>query len=122
MMTIERPQGYEHEKNDCTVHALSLALNIPYEAAHSALKKYGRRDKHGIGLRTRFSHICKDLGVDASHIRRSGTVAKLCKDYPQGRIFAIKRGHAFAIIDGVAHDLTKLGSHVKSAWLLEVKQ
>ena len=40
---------------------------------------------------------------------------------PKGNIFCLKRKHAFAIINGVAHGLdSSENSHVKGAWVVEV--
>jgi hypothetical protein len=53
-------------------------------------------------------------------VRRSGSVERLIRDYPAGRLVVNTRGHAFALIDGVAHDAitTSPLCHVKRAWLI----
>ena len=45
---IERPLGYESEKNDCTIRALSLSGNIPYEKVHNAFTLIGRKKGHRV--------------------------------------------------------------------------
>lgn len=43
-----KPEGFEHEHNDCSVRTLSLVAEIPYLAVHSAFKEAGRKDGHGV--------------------------------------------------------------------------
>lgn len=49
VLTEQYNKGFKHETNDCTVLALSNALDIPYETAHSYIKTHGKR-KEGKGI------------------------------------------------------------------------
>lgn len=117
-MNYNRPEGFQHEGKDCTVRAMSLVTNIPYEKVHSAFKLCGRRDGKGTNSRLSMKKVCKILNVKSKMIKRSGSVRKLIGLYPKGNIFCTKRGHAFPVIDGVPHDVDTLGSHIKNAWII----
>lgn len=116
-----RPNGFENESRDCTVRALSLASNLPYEKVHKAWELVGRREKHGIVAKRYMQKVCDILGIDAKQVRRSGTLNKLKAKFNKGKYFCLKRGHAFAVIDGVAHDVDG-NVHIKGAWLITTKE
>ncbi|MEK6885120.1 MAG: hypothetical protein AABY22_36150 [Nanoarchaeota archaeon] len=118
-MEITRPEEYEKEYNDCAVRALSLAANIEYAKVHSAFQLAGRKDKHKVRCDKIISKVANLLGINIKLIKRSGSAAKLIKQYPKGRIFVLKSKHAFTIIDGVAHDLQGDLSRIKRAWLIQ---
>lgn len=114
-----RSIGYTHEHNDCTVRALSVAANIPYEQCHEAFKHYGRKDKHGLtNIKKIFPKVCHRLGLKSRQVARSGTINKLVKKYPTGRIYCTMRGHAFCIVDGVPHDVKSKNCRIKTAWII----
>ena len=121
MREINRPEGFENEKQDCAVRALSLAGNIPYEKSHDAFEQLGRKFGHGIKSNEVLQKVCKILKLEARQIKRSGSVNKLIRKYPHGNIYCRKRNHAFAVINGVAHDLESNNSHVKGAWIITSK-
>jgi hypothetical protein len=50
---------------------------------------------------------------------RGWPVAAFIAAYPQGRFIVHRRGHAFAVVDGVLHDWkggTKVGSKILDVW------
>ncbi len=97
-----------YESNDCTVRATSLAVNLPYNVAHKIFKLHGRKDRQGVTLATLIAVLIdvtkNNMQIVASHAIRRETLASFIKTHPKGRYVVIKRGHAFAVIDGVAHD------------------
>ena len=117
----QRPEGFEQERRDCTVRALSLVANISYEKVHNAWENAGRKNRKGIVARKVLQKVCKSLNLEAKQVKRSGTLKKLIVQYPEGKLFCLKRGHAFALIDGVIHDENRLSSHIKGAWLISRK-
>jgi hypothetical protein len=118
-----RPEGFRNETKDCTVRALSLAANLPYEKVHEAFKKYGRKDGHAMhNTRCNFKKVSKLLNLETRNIQRSGTVRKLIKRYPKGNIFCLMRGHAFAVIDGVSHDVYSDGCRIREAWIINLEK
>lgn len=118
-MTIQRPEGFENECKDCTVRAMSLVANIPYSIVHSAFEKSGRKNKHGFHMKSGGIHkVCKVLGIEAKQVKRHGSLIGFINKFPKGRYLCVKRGHAFAVIDGVVHDEDKMHSQIKGAWLI----
>lgn len=101
------------DTNDCAVRAYALFKGIPYAEAHALFKKEGRKNGRG----TSFTIIRSLLGGKGENGGRM-TLASLRSKFPQGRVYAIKRGHAFAIIDGVIHDTWQVGnkSRVLEYW------
>lgn len=97
------------ENRDCCVRALSLAANMPYIRAHALFKGHGRQDRCGTYDMT----IDSALSAIGGRLIKTGgraiaargvTLQRFLDDHPKGRFFVVRRGHAFAIIDGVVHD------------------
>lgn len=112
------PRSIETESNDCSVRATSLALNKPYNEVHATFSKHGRRVGKGVNIITLLS-VLKELTKDtvkivSSDIVRRESLAKFIKTHPKGRYVICKRGHAFAVIDGVAHDAHPSGCGSRS--------
>ena len=84
---------FPHEKNDCTVLATSFALNIPYAEAHSRLRTWGRRDRHGIP----FKFAAPTLGLRPLG-KVGGTCRKRIATLPPGRYVIHTRGHVFGVV------------------------
>ena len=116
-----RPQGFEKEKLDCTVRAFSLTSNLSYEKVHEVFKANGRKEGKRFFVDKVIKKICEELNLEIKLVKRSGTVSKFIKLFPKGNYYCIKRGHAFAVIDGVAHDLTRPHSIIRYAWLIKKK-
>lgn len=102
------PREYSDERNDCTVRATSLALNKPYKEIHKAFSDKGRRWGKGVNLATLETVLTGFVGNTLEthrHWQHGRLTLKRFIDYhPTGKWVVIKRGHAFAVIDGVAHD------------------
>jgi len=112
------PRSIDTETNDCSVRATSLALNKPYNEVHKAFSKHGRRVGKGVTMITLLA-VLKELTNDnvkiaSSYIVRRESVARFIKTNPKGRYVICKRGHAFAVIDGVAHDAHESGCGSRS--------
>lgn len=110
------------EKRDCTVRAFAVACGIDYAEAHRLCKKYGRKDRKSfVGTRKKVQAIIKEVGWTARQVCRSGSLGKLREKFPRGRMFILKSGHAFAMIDGIQFDTFPCGdmTRIKGAWLLE---
>jgi hypothetical protein len=99
-----RSSGFA-EHNDCAVRAYALFKDIPYNEAHCIFKKLGRRDGRGTK-----NHIIYDLiGRNSRKDGAGMTLNQLIAANPTGKVYGLKRGHAFAIINGVLHDSWKVG-------------
>ena len=118
---IERPIGYENEYRDCTVRALAVVSDLPYSEVHKAWEEVGRKDGHApknFENQHKLQKACKILNLEAKQVKRHGTVKNFIIKYPTGNYFCIKRGHAFAIINGKVFDLNNLNSYLQGAWLI----
>ena len=99
---------------DCSVRAISIAADIPYADAQQAFKEAGREDGKGTPWEVSCA-LYERLGFLRHHTRRCHyagrravvrymTVAQFIRAHPKGRFTLHRRGHAFALIDGVVHD------------------
>jgi len=120
MTTTITPSEGINEHNDCTVVALTTVSGAPYADVHEVFADHGRRNRGRIALKKVLLSVARDLGLTARIVRRSGSVERLLRDHPVGRLVVTTRGHAFAVIDGVVHDaiVTSALCHVKCAWLI----
>jgi hypothetical protein len=104
---------------DCAVRAYALFKGVPYADAWKKFNKLGRKTGKG----TPVPIIEKAMGApDLSwKDRKRYTLNELLSMHPTGRVYAIKRAHAFCIIDGVLHDTWKVGlkSRVYQYWVDE---
>lgn len=102
------------DRNDCAVRAYSIFKQVPYAEAHALFAAEGRRNGKG----TPNSTITKLLGKDEA-LTEQLTLNQLRSQYPNHRVYALKRGHAFAVIGGVLYDSWKVGgkSRVYKYWI-----
>lgn len=105
-----RSSGFA-EHNDCAVRAYALFKDIPYDDAHTIFKNLGRKDGRGTK-----NHLIYDLLGRKHRILGAGTLNQLIAQFPKGRVYGMKRGHAFVIIDGVLHDSWKVGGKSRILW------
>lgn len=109
-----------HKKN-CTVIALATTANIPYDVAYQIAKEAGRPDNKGFQSCKLIKYFNKKCAPNRfrKFKRSSITVQKFCKKYPVGRFFVRKRGHAYAVVDGVAIDKSNIKplERIVEAWL-----
>lgn len=117
--TATATEGFS-ERRDCTVRALTNVSGASYSEVHAIFAAHGRKNRRGIVLRKVLQSVASDLGLTAQIVRRSGSVERLLRDFPAGRLVINTRGHAFAVIDGVVHDsiVTSPLCHVQRAWLV----
>ena len=114
---METSIGFEKERADCCVRALSLASNLSYEEVYQAFKKCGRKNSQGTPIKI-IKKTLKLLPINVKQVKRSGSVNKLIRLFPKGNYFCYKYNHAFAMIDGITHDLISTNSHINGAWLI----
>lgn len=116
------------ENRDCSVIALSVVCNVPYQTAHEALKACGRKNGRGtnivfieralekLGYKVAKRYHYWDFqqfiskyprphntlkGVTTHHPRR---FSKVWKEHFSGAYLMITRGHILAIKDATVHD------------------
>ncbi len=102
-------EGVNSHKRNCTVLALAHVANIPYLKAFDIAKQAGRKDNKGFRSQKLIAFANKKFGRNCFRKtkRTAITVQKFCKKYPTGRYYVRKKGHAYAIIDGIVYDRIK---------------
>jgi hypothetical protein len=125
-MTRVKPilEGYNKEKSNCTVVALSAVTQLPYNQCKDIAATAGR--KEGKGFRSadliEFYNTNIDKRFEEVYLEKRLNVKTFCKEYPKGRYYVRKRGHAFSVINGVVYDMTTgptPRSFVQTAWKFE---
>ncbi len=114
----------EYDRRDCSVRALSVAVECSYEQASAVFSAAGRRLKKGTSV-----DLSRTVHEDWLHMEpipgMAGCPVLIFMDlYPKGAFVLHRRGHAFAVIDGVLHDWeegTKARSEIISAWKVTEK-
>jgi hypothetical protein len=105
------------EHNDCTVRALALTAKINYSTAHWIARTAGRKNRKGFYSNELLQTAKTKFKLNYQSVKvKPMTVATFCKKYPRGSYYCNKRGHAFAVIDGICYDHTKGGSHIRGVW------
>jgi len=122
----ELPDSFSHENNDCTVHAFGRVTGKPYAEIHALVKAAGRKDGRGhytyahLGSKPEGKEFagCKFQHVDRGLWTHRQTAGTFAAQHPVGRFMITKRGHAFALVDGVIYDSARFSprSIVRDAW------
>lgn len=119
----QRPRSHAHERLDCSVRALRIAAGVEYATAHLALMASGRVDRHGIQNWV-MDRAARRLGlvrlpVTATEFVPGMTLAQFLRACVPGRYVVQRRGHYFAVVNGVVHDWrywTGSRSRVLAVW------
>ena len=120
-----------NEHNDCSVRAVMTVTGSTYKAAHTLLAEdCGRPNRRGVSSYnfTRRMDQGEVLGSKLERVKGIGyqwepnakriTLAKFIQQNPVGTFLLGKRGHAFAVVDGVLVDTWRVGPRalVNRAW------
>jgi hypothetical protein len=106
------------DKKDCSVRAVAVAIGATYEQASAIYAAAGRQTKKATPVSISIT-VCETW---LRMIPRPGQMrlAEFVVLNGRGSFVVRKKGHMFAIIDGVVQDweggLTKPGTIVESAW------
>lgn len=106
------------DRNNCALNAMAIVFNLPYYEVYSKFKQFGRVTGKGSNLVTVTAVLnCFEWYREADvpitkWIKTRGkrptklkmTLEKFAKQYPKGKYYVIKSGHALALIDGVWYD------------------
>lgn len=99
--------GYESEKNDCSVVALTHALNVTYDVAYKMLDGAGRRKNKGWYV-IEFFKYCGFVGWTHKEFKfprgQRMTEEEFAEAHPKGRWLIYTEGHLTALVDGVIYD------------------
>lgn len=110
----------DYERNDCTVRALAISTNRPYNEAYSILQLFGRKPNKGTNIRKFFKNNKIVLGFWFKKLkfRKQITLNKFVKKYSTGTFYVRISRHVFVIKDGVAIDMVKPKTYcrITDAW------
>jgi hypothetical protein len=113
------PRAFKDETADCSVRAVAVAANVPYERAHALFERHGRERKRRTPVFIS-DRVCHDLFMEEMVIVNRPTLAQFIREHREGRFFLSRGGHAFALVNGVVHDwaASRTGprSRIKRAW------
>jgi hypothetical protein len=108
--------GIQDTRN-CTIRALSICANISYKQADEIGTLAGRIRNKGFYSERLIKEATK-YGITSKRkvFIPKISVKKFIQNYPTGRFFCVRRGHAFSIINGTIYDNVKTsGRHMISA-------
>lgn len=111
------------QKNDCTVRAIALTRELPYDTAYDMLAQAGRPCSKGF-------HIGEWLEKQPGVTKLSFPAVKgqsrmnpqtFAKQFPHGRYICRTAKHVYAVIDGVAHDIHRSRPNrcIYTAWRID---
>jgi|APGre2960657505_1045072.scaffolds.fasta_scaffold05862_4 hypothetical protein len=109
--------GFLNERNDCTVRATAMVMGVSYKAAHIKIAKLGRKERRGFY----FSQIAKNIGLEIRLEFANRTLAKVIPMLTCGRFVVHHRGHVFAVLDGVVHDMAEPKNRARAKTVYELK-
>jgi len=103
------------QKNDCSVRALAIVADIPYDSAYDFCKDHGRNSHRGFNLDDILKKHAKDgtRFYDCRIIKHSFQSVKgqkrmyrgaFCVLHPEGKYIITEAGHLTAVVDGMNHD------------------
>lgn len=92
-----------YDKSDCSVRALAVATGCTYQQSSAIFSAAGRKLKKGTFVETSLKVYVEWLGCEELKVRE-WPLAGFIAAYPKGRFILHRKGHAFAVIDGVLHD------------------
>lgn len=119
-ITSKRPK----QKNDCTVRAIALACEIPYDQAYDVLKKAGRKSNQGFEFS---GFIKKQPCINGKRLQwRPFQAVKgqprmkpetFIQQFPKGKFILSIAGHVSVVINGINHDtFEQWGRCVYGVW------
>jgi hypothetical protein len=117
------------ERNDCVVRALACASGISYQDAYDLASWHGRQRNRGtLRAAVLFDALFPGARLfwatafrrDPLNEPRPTTLGRFIEAHPLGRFLCLKRGHAFAVVDGVVHDSAPIGKGTKLLYAVQV--
>lgn len=116
--------AHASEKLDCVVRAIAIAFDIQYSTAHwIAESQFARKPGHKTKWKNWVPWMEKHC-IERKEFKPRRTVEKFLQQNPEGRWVCRIRGHAFAVIDGIIHDITRVPpkARIVMAWRVEGSQ
>lgn len=132
--SAEDLHSLQKDRNNCSVIALSVVMNVGYSVANNLAKlrfdrEYGKGaiGRNLINGMKMWSSAFHPVPVETLYPQgkgvmaiRSMTVKTFVKKYPTGRYYLLVRSHALSVVDGVIMDhIDKASRRVRLAWKYE---
>lgn len=92
-----------NDDNNCTIRAFAIAYGIPYKDAHYMGELAGRPKGEGYWM-YKIMDKAREFGYDSIELNGYGTLSAFLKKNNIGKFICVRRGHAFAVIDGKIYD------------------
>jgi hypothetical protein len=97
---------YKLEEEDCVCRAISLSLNLPYNATTNLLNmsaEYSNCDKLCIGC---YRHLLEDIfNLTVNNVHFTETVKDVARRHPYNKVIIRIDGHLTCAVLGVIYDL-----------------
>lgn len=114
--TSRRPR----QNNDCTVRALAIVKNLPYDDAYDLLKQGGRVSGHKFNFKAwlQDKSWARKISFPAIKGQQRMNPVLFIQKYPKGTFLCFVAKHVFACIDGVIYDdnLIRADRCIYTAW------
>jgi hypothetical protein len=108
-------EGYTDEKLDCVVRAYASAADVPYYQSHAICEEHGRKRRH-----KSYNTINTIVSQGHKWVFTRMSLATFVKEHPIGNFFVTKRGHAFAVKNGIVFDTVALCGRVRVIGYAEI--
>lgn len=121
--TSKRPK----QTNDCSVRAVAISFDLPYDVAYDVLAKHGRECSQGMHRKSfivalkRLSEMTSKEVINHSFPAVKGesrmNTERFVNRFNKGRFILNQAGHYSAVVDGVSEDTFETDERcVYSAW------
>src|SRR6187399_1383943 len=117
-------QANSTDYNDCTVCALTNALDIPYALAYERMENFGRKYGKGSPITFYLDQFPKDYIRIQLPAGMRYQVRDFCNNEGRyGRYIVLIDKHCFAVIDGEIQDIQDLNeeAYVKAAYKVQIE-
>jgi len=104
----------QHKGDDCTVRAISLATDQPWNKVYLQLCAYGMIHYDMPSANHVWGHYLRDHGWKRNLVDEDPeyTVSDFAKDNPKGKYILALHGHVVTVIDGDYYDSWDSGNEI----------
>ena len=92
------------DKDDCSIRALACATGVPYLVASATFSAFGRQVKKGTEAAISIRLHEEVLGMKRITLAEGIRLEAFLEVAKTGSYIVHKKGHSFAVIDGIVHD------------------
>jgi hypothetical protein len=108
-----------NDDNNCTIRAFAIAFGMPYKDAHYMGELAGRQIGEGYWM-YKIMNKAAEFGYSYKEINGYGTLSAFLNKNNKGRFICVRRGHAFAVLDGKIYDQIYNAPNCKLIRIFEV--